>query len=157
MPSGKLLVLSTSLERVIHYQCLKRKDKLNSFQVIFYFRLSTMSWVEFITAFKIESFELRVLGYELFLSPTQLELLDERLSIAFETHYDRLVRVLDGFHVIHLDKVGTKLRLIISSLNLSLFSFLSIYFRVPWESCVFTMSCWNLKCVPYWLNEVSIL
>ena len=64
-----------------------------------------MHWVEFITAFTINSFELRILGYGLFLSPTQLGLLDEKLSVAFEVHYERLVRILDGFHVIDPVKV----------------------------------------------------
>ena len=64
-----------------------------------------MSCVEFVTAFKIDRFELRILGYELVMSPTQVGYLDESLVPAFEAHYVELVRVLDGFHVVQSSKV----------------------------------------------------
>ena len=64
-----------------------------------------MSGVEFITAFVLDRFEIRILGYEVTVSPTILLNLDEELCLAFETHHDRLRRILDGFHVIETEKV----------------------------------------------------
>ena len=64
-----------------------------------------MSCVDFITAFVINRLELRVLGYGITISPTQIALLDDELMPAFEVHYDQLLRVLDGFHLVGHDKV----------------------------------------------------
>ena len=64
-----------------------------------------MSGVEFITAFAIGKFELRILGYEVFVSPTQLLALDEEICVAFELHHSRLRSIIDGFHLLDNDKV----------------------------------------------------
>ena len=65
-----------------------------------------MACVEFITAFVIRRFEMRILGYELHLSPTMIETIDESLALAFESHYHGLVQVLEGFHLIDTEKVS---------------------------------------------------
>ena len=65
-----------------------------------------MSGVDFITAFVLGRFELRILGYEVSVSPTTLLSLDEELCLALETHHDRLRRILEGFHALDSDKVS---------------------------------------------------
>lgn len=67
-----------------------------------------MAGVEFITAFVLDRFEIRILGYEVTVSPTVLLNLDEELCLAFETHHARLRRILDGFHVLESDKVSAR-------------------------------------------------
>lgn len=70
-----------------------------------------MSGVEFITAFVMDRFEIRILGYELFVSPSTLASVDEELCVAFEAHHDRLRRINDGFHVLSSNKVSLLLYL----------------------------------------------
>ena len=62
--------------------------------------------MDLLTAYEIGSFMLRVLGFELHVSPTLLDQIDGRLMIAFDSHHDRLIRVLDGFHVLDHEKVS---------------------------------------------------
>ena len=64
-----------------------------------------MSGVEFLTAFKLGRFELRLVGYEVTVSPSTLLGLDEELCTLFELHHERFRRILDGFHLLPNDKV----------------------------------------------------
>ena len=91
-----------------------------------------MSWVEFITAFAIDRFELRILGYEVHVSPTLIEALDESLAVAFESHYKGLTRILDGFHLVEHDKVS-----LFSCCDV--FIFLHVFFRFVWACLVYVM------------------
>ena len=68
-----------------------------------------MSGVEFITAFVLGRFELRILGYEVTVSPTTLLSLDEELCLLFEAHHERFRRIIDGFHTLESDKVRDKI------------------------------------------------
>ena len=68
-----------------------------------------MSGVEFITAFKLGRFELRLVGYEVIVSPSSLLELDEELCTVFELHHEHFRRILDGFHLLPNDKVCIRL------------------------------------------------
>ena len=83
-----------------------------------------MAGVEFITAFVLDHFEIRILGYEVTVSPTVLLNLDEELCLAFETHHGRLRRIIDGFHVLESDKVSPRCILFIIELACNGFTIL---------------------------------
>lgn len=54
--------------------------------------------LDFLTAFRLSRFEIRVLGYEVTVSPTLLAELDVHLCSYFEMYHADLRRVPDGFH-----------------------------------------------------------
>ena len=78
--------------------------ELVSFLVFIF--LDWMSSLEFLTAFRISKFEIRILGYEVSASPTLLSSLDEKLCPCFEIHHGELRQVHDGFHFLESAEVS---------------------------------------------------
>lgn len=64
-----------------------------------------MSSLDFVTAFRLARFEIRVLGLGVKMSPTSLLSLDQDLCLSFETYYRGLVNVIEGFHFLDSDQV----------------------------------------------------
>ena len=63
--------------------------------------------MDFVTAFVLNSFELRVLALDPGLSPSSLLDLDSRLQTCMELHCPSWMRVNDGFHILARDKVSS--------------------------------------------------
>ena len=94
---------------VNHSDSLLKNILANNFV---FFQILMSSCVDFITAFVIQRFELRVLSCEVQVSPTMIESIDDAQVVAFETHYRGLTRVLDGFHLIEHNMVSFLVRLV---------------------------------------------
>ena len=123
-----------------------------------------MSGVEFITAFVLGRFELRILGYEVTVSPTALLSLDDELCSAFETHHVRLRRVLDGFHLLDSDKVilfNFFVNVLVISTVMLFFS-CRLVFHVSVISCLIMISlpcCWkdHLTALIFTVFQLTVL
>ena len=86
-----------------------------------------MAGLEFMTAFRLKKFEIRILGCEVHLSPSSMASLDDKLCPCFELHHAELQQVLDGFHFLDSCEV--------SGFYLFIFCLYQVYlFRSLWVS-----------------------
>ena len=61
--------------------------------------------MDFITAFCLGCFQIRMLGLGLHISPTLVDIIDQSLSSLLELHHHQLMKIADGFHLVSGDKV----------------------------------------------------